>query len=504
MGPSAHAKAGRGGRFVQGARVNVIGGVLGNQVQNAGGVVIRPPVGGNGGNAEASPGDGGSSNILRFPHGANGGNGSIRPGSGGDVRMFDNRGIGSALGTPGGTGNGAIRHGNGGFGIPDCVLPIFHLGGDGGSGGTVDLLVTRPGEDALNQPSLLVGKVEVIDALNGRDGRDGVPPGSGGVSGTLTASGGQPVLPDVDVGTSRTPGVTGLSCPPTTSTNPICDPQLTPEANFIRQVSTEVFAGNPNAFCANATSNVFTGPVTYSLPNYDPRARALNHTSFKILGGAVYPIAAGGAAAPNTRSSGTYQITADGADALNTKYPCGQHANGITHCVLTNPLTAGTYVIVFGIMHGNIPLADGGNLYQYGFVFDRDNDPANNYVPPPQFANDFFKGTDQWYQAQYNPRSTGFSFGARRVSNNSSQIFPTTARLILNGATWFLIVPASEFSVPDPMVRFTAFRHTGNFGLTGDWDGDVQRPVDQPLWSLPIQPSSSATTTTKGRTGPDR
>jgi hypothetical protein len=214
-----------------------------------------------------------------------------------------------------------------------------------------------------------------------------------------------------------------------------------------------------------------------------PKDRVLNHTSYNIVGG------------------GTYPLTAANADAFNTKYPCGQHANGRTHCVQPSPLTAGPHIVVFGIMNGNVPQADPVNLYQYGFVFDRDNNPANNYVPPPQFANDFFKGTDQWYQAQYNPRSAGFSFGATRVVNNGFQTLSTNGRLILNGATWFLIVPASEFSVQNPTVRFTAFRHTGNFGLTGDWDGDVQRPIDQPLWSLPIQPTSAPMLRPRGPTG---
>jgi len=45
--------------------------------------------------------------------------------------------------------------------------------------------------------------------------------------------------------------------------------------------------------------------------------------------------------------------------------------------------------------------------------------------------------------------------------------------------TLALVVPTSEFDVDDPEVRFTAFRHTGDFGMGADqnWDGDVQPAV---------------------------
>ena len=50
---------------------------------------------------------------------------------------------------------------------------------------------------------------------------------------------------------------------------------------------------------------------------------------------------------------------------------------------------------------------------------------------------------------------------------------------------WVLVIPVSEFSTDMPPYRLTAFRHDGNFGFNGNWDGDVQPPVDQPLLTLP-------------------
>jgi hypothetical protein len=213
QGSEAIARAGAGGAFFAGLRLDVSGRILRGQVQNAAGLTLRAPVGGKGGNAEVSPGNGGNSMIPLFAHGANGGNGELRPGSGGDVKLFDNRiGFGFPLGTPGGTGNGTVREGNGGFGVPDCAIPL-HLGGNGGDGSKVAHHPSAPGADALGRPGPGGGKTEVIDALNGRDGRLGIPPGKGGVAGQLQPNG-APVLPDVDVGNSRHSGVSGNTCPP--------------------------------------------------------------------------------------------------------------------------------------------------------------------------------------------------------------------------------------------------------------------------------------------------
>lgn len=208
----------RGGAGASSHYPTVLGALIRGQVQNAGNLTITGPVAGNGGDAAASPGNGGSSALVPRPHGGPGGNGEVQPGSGGDVRLIDNRGGAPIpVGTPGGTGNGTVRRGDGGVGVPDCVLP-FHLGGNGGAGGKVDNLSSLPGADASGKRSLSVGKVEVIDALNGRDGRDGVPPGGGGTAGVLVRGTGSP-LPDVDVGVSRRPGRPGNGCPPLTLAN---------------------------------------------------------------------------------------------------------------------------------------------------------------------------------------------------------------------------------------------------------------------------------------------
>lgn len=119
------------------------------------------------------------------------------------------------------------------------------------------------------------------------------------------------------------------------------------------------------------------------------------------------------------------------------------------------------------------------------FVFDRDDDLASNYVPPAQFANDFFKGTDYWIEARYDP-TNGWSLVATDAAKYNFTPVQTGARLIIEGSAMILIIPRDEFATDVPGFRLTAFRHTGAFGYDGDWDADVQPPVDQPLLTLPI------------------
>jgi hypothetical protein len=72
--------------------------------------------------------------------------------------------------------------------------------------------------------------------------------------------------------------------------------------------------------------------------------------------------------------------------------------------------------------------------------------------------------------------------------NNNIRTVSTDTRITIDGATIFAMIPRSHFAVDDPAVRFTAFRHGGGFGFDGNYDADVQRPVDQRLYGLPIRP----------------
>ena len=171
----------------------------------------------------------------------------------------------------------------------------------------------------------------------------------------------------------------------------------------------------------------------------------------------------------------------------NTDFPCGSGPNGTTLC--PQPLQtvpAGDFIVLFTLVEKPIPLADPTNLYQYAFVFDADGVAANNYQPSAAYPNDFFKGSDRWYEVSYKP-GAGWSAKVSRIVNNVPQTEVSAARITINGNVIALVVPASEFSAPKPSFRITAFRHTGDYGLNPpyNWDGSIWPNVATGLAAFP-------------------
>ncbi|MCI0434210.1 MAG: Ig-like domain-containing protein [Gemmatimonadetes bacterium] len=267
------------------------------------------------------------------------------------------------------------------------------------------------------------------------------------------------------------------------TTSVLCDPQQTPEADVLANLSS-IMGLIDRGFCSFATRNVHTGPVTPSSPLMPTKSRALDHTSFRIVGGVP-----------------SWSMSPGIAQILNSVYPCGRNSQGaVTLCGSNGPapLPAGDYIMTYGVLHKPIPLSDPNNMYQYGFVFDSDGSPGNNFVPDPNFPGDFFGGggnqansTDFWVKVTGRP-GINWEITAVDARNNNVRTVTTDARVIIDGATMFAIIPRSHFGVDAPRARFTAFRHGGSFGFDGNYDADVQRPVNQPLYTLPILPPATA------------
>jgi hypothetical protein len=126
---------------------------------------------------------------------------------------------------------------------------------------------------------------------------------------------------------------------------------------------------------------------------------------------------------------------------------------------------------------------------QFSIVFDSDGSPANNYVPSPQYPSDFWRGTDTQFAANY---ANGI-WTLRKTVGPSLTPMPTNATLFAHGSTLLWAVPASEAGIVDGDIpagfgyRTSLFRHGGDYGINPphDWSGDVDPPVDQPLYSLP-------------------
>jgi hypothetical protein len=177
-------------------------------------------------------------------------------------------------------------------------------------------------------------------------------------------------------------------------------------------------------------------------------------------------------------------------------FPCGAGPNGFTVCPTVPALLPAEedYLFVWLATDGTIPLASPTRHLQYGFVFDADGISANDYVPPPAFANDFYGGTDRWYSVEYDPvggwrllvtdaRSDAFAVAPTGIVTG----IPSAARAIIVDNAIGLFVPRSEFAVDFPAYRVTAFEHGGDFGIPppNDWSGDLSPTVAEGLATFP-------------------
>ena len=164
-------------------------------------------------------------------------------------------------------------------------------------------------------------------------------------------------------------------------------------------------------------------------------------------------------------------------------FPCGAGPTAFTVCpTIQGADPGGVYYVIATVLDADVPLDDPVNHYQYGFVFDADGNASNNYVPLPQFANDYFKGTDRWYDVGYTP-SGGWQLRVTDARNNNFVEVASAARAMILGDSITLVVPAQEFSSANPTIRQTAFRHSGDFGMFPpfDWSADYHPDLDDPL-----------------------
>jgi hypothetical protein len=243
------------------------------------------------------------------------------------------------------------------------------------------------------------------------------------------------------------------------------------EAKTDSAISVGQALGVPEEEFCGATAARLILELIHSSNEVEPKAVAHNHTTLK-------------ADAPIHIPYSTQDVD---LKFNNTEFECGLGANGYTLCPdPAGVVPAGDFVILFALFEADIPLEDATNVYQYGFVFDSDGDAGNNYQASPAYPNDFFSGTDRWYEARYEPAS-GWSLAVTDASNGGFVSVVTTARIIIFENTMVLVVAASEFAVAKPDYRITAFRHTGDYGMSPphDFDGSIWPSVADGLQSFP-------------------
>lgn len=192
----------------------------------------------------------------------------------------------------------------------------------------------------------------------------------------------------------------------------------------------------------------------------------------------------------------TFKPGSGGTAIAAPDFPCGAGPNGYTVCPsMPASMDEGDYFFAYLSTEADIPLSS-DRFITYGFVFDGDGNPNNNYVPHPSFPDDYFKDTDRWYTLDYDP-VTGWTLVCRDATNSVITEVPTAARAIIRGNSVMLVVPSSEFAAAEPSYRVTAFTHTGDYGAPPPTTGPgTSTPPCSRTWR-----PSYASSCPKGRRG---
>lgn len=177
------------------------------------------------------------------------------------------------------------------------------------------------------------------------------------------------------------------------------------------------------------------------------------------------------------------QFTVGGGNAKQAQsIDCNMEVDGFMVCPFSAPPISsdGDWFAISMALGSYIPLNDNINSYQYGFVFDSDGKSGNNWVPAPAFQGDYFQGTDQWYSVEYSP-TMGWNLNAQSVVDQVPTPIATNAIAVINGNVITLFVPKREFESSNPGYRFSAFRHSGDYGQNPphDWSADHFPELDE-------------------------
>jgi hypothetical protein len=157
-------------------------------------------------------------------------------------------------------------------------------------------------------------------------------------------------------------------------------------------------------------------------------------------------------------------------DYFNKSYfDCGtQVGDALTFCVQgAGDIPPGDVLLGMMVLDEDIPLDPGMDIYQYGFVLDSDNDPANNFQYVPPYTLDYFQETDLWYVVYY---QDGWQLSASRAMGG--QVNSNARAAIIKNILVFF-VPMDEIEAEFPSYRFSAFGCVEGGWGSGFCNGDV-------------------------------
>ncbi len=260
----------------------------------------------------------------------------------------------------------------------------------------------------------------------------------------------------------------GLPQKQTLTVTNACPPTENPEAIM------DALCANAAALIAAAFIEAVTGiPVRHSSTEVPDAIPSLPYTEVTGYGALVTFLASAKLLAAFSQTN------------PDVAFPPGDGPVGHTlYADSTTESPEGDHVVVYQTVDGDIPLDSPDRTMQFGFVFDSDDDTANNYFGLAPFTNDFFNNTDRWYEVRFQPGS-GWTLDC--IEANTFAKVPSAARVVIRGNAMMLVVPASEFAVANPLFRVTTFSHDGTWGLPAphDWSGDPTPAVGDALARVP-------------------
>jgi hypothetical protein len=159
------------------------------------------------------------------------------------------------------------------------------------------------------------------------------------------------------------------------------------------------------------------------------------------------------------------QSQADADTDFNmSTYECGEAtAARVTVCPTdVQPMPEGELFTFVMELAESVPTASTTASYVYSLAVDSDGDPANDFVPLPEFPLDYFRGTDRWYELRWDHLAGSWSVTVTQLdaAGARSQV-PSTVRAVIEGARVTFFVAASELPATVPTYRLSAYRDDG-------------------------------------------
>ena len=173
------------------------------------------------------------------------------------------------------------------------------------------------------------------------------------------------------------------------------------------------------------------------------------------------------------------------SDGAVPEPPCETWGDGLSLCLPSPEPWADDILVAAAVMDAAIPIDNGDRYFQYGFVFDSDDDPDNNYNASPQYPNDFFDSTDYWVVISREP-GNGWRMQVTDAMGGVLVDAPSSAHVFALGRVLLLVMARQEILGQSARMRFTTFWHQGDWGTAGgDWSGDLNPPIGHPLLPIP-------------------